>query len=134
MFEINISTCHLWYLVRPIPHVIERANLYDSIGFLRFPPTLPNIVYRANNVLVDPQLSILYFLKYKISCFLESIEIIISEKSLPWIQRIVDEISHWPSYSVKTHTKYSLPKTSEIGNLINWLFWSRRIQISDMIE
>jgi hypothetical protein len=49
--------------------VIEWATLSDSVGFLRgfwFPPTLhyksPNIVHRANNVLVDAQLSIQYFL------------------------------------------------------------------------
>jgi hypothetical protein len=48
--------------------VIERATLFDSVGFhrgLQFPPTLhyksPNIVYRANNVLVDAQTTFQYF-------------------------------------------------------------------------
>jgi hypothetical protein len=43
----------------------EHISISDSVGFLRglrFPPTLhyksPNIVYKANNVLVDAQLSI----------------------------------------------------------------------------
>jgi hypothetical protein len=62
MFEINISACHLGGRgFDSIPsHVIERATLSDSVGFLRglrFPPTLhyksPKIVYRANNVLAD---------------------------------------------------------------------------------
>jgi hypothetical protein len=47
MFEINISASD-WgrgfdrFPVKPIPHVIERATLSDSVGFLRglrFPPT-----------------------------------------------------------------------------------------------
>jgi hypothetical protein len=73
MFEINISTCHLWgreFDSRSNP-VIERVTLSDSVGFLRglrFPPTLhyklPNIVYWANNVLVDTQLSIQYSIFY----------------------------------------------------------------------
>jgi hypothetical protein len=70
-----ISTSHLLRLwvrfpVRPIPHVIERATLSDSVGFLRDPVSSyihyksPNIVYRANNYLVDAQLSIQYFIAY----------------------------------------------------------------------
>jgi hypothetical protein len=84
--------------LRPIPHVIERATLSDSVGFLRglrFPPTYitnrpilfiepyihyksPNIVYRANNVLVDAQLSTQYLKKNtwtnKVKCAKNSYE------------------------------------------------------------
>jgi hypothetical protein len=57
MFKINIGACEVVGLIPG--HVIERATLSDSVGFLqglRFPPRLhyesPNIVYRINNVLV----------------------------------------------------------------------------------
>jgi hypothetical protein len=53
--------------VRPLPHVIERETLFDSVGYLqglRVPPTLhyklPNVVQRAN-FQVDARLSIQYF-------------------------------------------------------------------------
>jgi hypothetical protein len=49
----------------PVPHVIEWATLFDSVGFLWglwFPPTShyksPNIVFRVNNDQVDARLSI----------------------------------------------------------------------------
>jgi hypothetical protein len=62
--EINIIACHLcgrgFDSRSPIPHVIKRATLSDSVGFLRglrFPPTLhyesPNIVYGANDMEVS---------------------------------------------------------------------------------
>jgi hypothetical protein len=51
--------------ITPGPHVIERATLFDNVGFLlrlRFPPTLyhksPNILFRANNVQVGTGFSI----------------------------------------------------------------------------
>jgi hypothetical protein len=50
-------------LVKPIPHVIQRATLSDSVGFLPMAPVSsyihyksPNINYGVNDVLVDAQL------------------------------------------------------------------------------
>jgi hypothetical protein len=85
MFEINIGACYLlrswvqflvrpillrsWvqFLVRPIPHVIESATLSNSVDFLQGllirTLQITNIVYLANNVLVDGQLSIQYLKK-----------------------------------------------------------------------
>jgi hypothetical protein len=67
MFEINISACHLWG--RGFHSSCDREG--DSLRQRRFPPGAPvssyihnkspNIVYRANNDLVDAQLSIQYF-------------------------------------------------------------------------
>jgi hypothetical protein len=68
----RLSSLRSWvrFPVRSIPHGIGRATLSDSVGFLlglRFPPTLhyksPNIVYRANSVLVDAQLYLFNILK-----------------------------------------------------------------------
>jgi hypothetical protein len=98
MFEISISACHLWGrgLIPGQTHSsIERATLSDSVGFLRglqFPPTLhyksPNIVYRANDVLVDAQLSIQYFFT------IVSINVLLRYYKLPFRFRYIDKRFH----------------------------------------
>jgi hypothetical protein len=78
MFEINISACHLW-IVGSIPGVVGSipsqthsscARAGNSLWQCRLPLGAPvssyihykspNIVYGANNVLVDAQPSIQY--------------------------------------------------------------------------
>jgi hypothetical protein len=72
--EINISAGHLWGRVGSIPGQTHSScdRVGDSLWQRRFPPGAPvssyihykspNICLRANNVLVDAQLSIQYFL------------------------------------------------------------------------
>jgi hypothetical protein len=72
----RLSPLKSWvrFPVKPIPHVIERATLWQR----RFPPTYitnrPILSMELNNVLVDAQLSIQYYFKYfqvslKPTCF-----------------------------------------------------------------
>jgi hypothetical protein len=68
MFEINISACHLGgrgFDSRSDPFLMKQRGRFSltawvSSGFVLH-YKLRNIVYRANNVLVDAQLSIQYF-------------------------------------------------------------------------
>jgi hypothetical protein len=58
--HLSVLRSRVRFPVGPIPHLIEKVTLfYVSFHWgLQFPPTLhhksPNMVYRANNVLVNP--------------------------------------------------------------------------------